>query len=142
MSMLPRHARGLARTGQDKREIAAKPRTEKTWSRNACSHALEGMHATSLCLAATLLLASSAHAADDSDTQIRAALTASGEPARLIVRTGGKKPAVKLWVGTKKPVDLYLGEAAATLEAGHGRVLIAVSIDSAKKPFQIVMLDR
>lgn len=100
------------------------------------------MHATSLCLAATLLLASSAHAADDSDTQIRAALTASGEAARLIVRTGGKKPAVKLWVGTKKPVDLYLGEAAATIEAGHGRVLIAVSIDSAKKPFQIVMLDR
>lgn len=100
------------------------------------------MHATSLCLAATLLFASSAHAADDSDTQIRAALTASGEPARLIVRTGGDKPAVKLWVGTKKPVDLYLGEAAATIEAGHGRVLVAVSIDSAKQPFQIVMLDR
>lgn len=99
------------------------------------------MHATSLCLAATLLVTSTAHAADGSDTQARAALTATGDAARLTVISGGKKPAVKLTVGKKKPVELYLGEAAATIEAGHGRVLIAVSIDSAKKPFQIVMLD-
>lgn len=97
------------------------------------------MHARTLCLAA-VLSTSLAHAADDSTTQVRAAL-ADGDVARLAVKSGGKHPGVTLAVGKAKPVVLYEGEAAATIEAGHGRLLVAVSIDSAKQPFQIVMVD-
>jgi hypothetical protein len=88
-----------------------------------------------------LLAAAPAHA-DDSETHVRAALTDKGEVARLTVTNGGKQPGVTLAVGQGKSTLLYAGEAAATIEAGHGRVLVAVSIDSAKSPFQIVMLER
>jgi hypothetical protein len=88
-----------------------------------------------------LLFSTYARAADDtSDTHIRAALAASGDAAKLIVTNGGKKPGVSLAIGKGKPTLIYGGEAAATIEAGHGIVVIAVSIDSAKKPFQIVTL--
>lgn len=97
------------------------------------------MYAKALCLAATLSVATTAHA-DDSQTQVRAALTSAGDAARLTVKNGGKKPKVELAVG-KARRELYAGEAAATIEAGHGRVLIAVSIDSAKQPFQILTLE-
>lgn len=101
---------------------------------------VEGMQLRSLCFAATLLFSTYARA-DDSETRVRAALTASGDAARLTVVSGGKKPGVKLAVGKAKSVDVYAGEAAATIEAGHGRVLVAVSIDSKKQPFQIITLD-
>ncbi|HEY5951804.1 MAG TPA: hypothetical protein VIV40_40190 [Kofleriaceae bacterium] len=91
-------------------------------------------------MAATLLFSTYAHA-DDSETHIRAALAGSGDVARLTVVNGGKKPGVRLVVGKSKPTDIYPGEAAATIEAGHGKILIAVSIDSKKKPFQLLMLD-
>jgi hypothetical protein len=96
------------------------------------------MDARSLCLAATLLISSYAYA-DDTETHIRAALNGN-ETAKLVVKNGGKKPAVELQVGKTK-TELYAGEAVATLEAGHGRVLIAVSIDSKKRPFQLLTLE-
>lgn len=100
-----------------------------------------GMHVRTLCFAATLFMATYARAADDtSDTHIRAALAANGDPAKLIVTNGGKKPGVSLALGKAKPTLIYGGEAAATIEAGQGIVVIAVAIDSAKKPFQIVTL--
>jgi hypothetical protein len=98
------------------------------------------MHARLLCIAA-VLSTSLAHAADDSITQVRAALTDGGDAARLAVTSGGKHAGVTLALGKGKPISLYQGEAAATIEAGHGRLLVAVSIDSAKRPFQIVMVD-
>jgi hypothetical protein len=96
------------------------------------------MHARSLCFAAVLLLASTA-GADDSETHIRAALPDKGDPARLTVVSGGKKPGVTLQVGKSKQ-QIYAGEAVATIEAGHGTILIAVSVDAAKHPFQILTL--
>lgn len=98
------------------------------------------MHARTLCLAATVLFASRAHA-DDSTTQVRAALTDGGAVARLAVTSGGKHSGVTLALGKGKPVVLYEGEAAATIEPGHGRLLVAVSIDSGT-PFHIVTVDR
>lgn len=98
------------------------------------------MQLRSLCFTATLLFSTYVHA-DDSETRVRAALGAGGDAVRLTVVSGGKKPGVKLAVGKGKSLDVYLGEAAATIEAGHGRVLVAVSIDSKKQPFQIITLD-
>jgi hypothetical protein len=86
------------------------------------------------------LFGSYAHAAGDSETHIRAALTSGGDAVRVIVANGGKKPGVKLEVKGKTK-DVYAGEAVATIEAGHGRVLVAVSIESAKTPFQIIVID-
>jgi hypothetical protein len=95
------------------------------------------MHARSLCFAATLLISSYANAADDTERHIRAAVASNGEVAKLVVTNGGKKPSVELQAGKTK-MQLYAGEAVATLEAGHGRILIAVSIDSKKHPFQLM----
>lgn len=100
------------------------------------------MHARSLCFAATLFvsgLSALAHAEDDSETHIRAAYTASGDVAKLTVVNGGKKPSVKIDLKGKGK-EIYGGEAVATIESGHGIVLIAVSIDAEKKPFQVVTL--
>src|SRR5262245_52318486 len=99
-------------------------------SRNGCAGALVGMHARSLCFTATLLV--SAYARADSDTHIRAAYVGS-DVARLTIINGGKKPGVILDLKGKGK-EIYSGEAAATIEAGHGIVVIAVSIDAAKKP--------
>jgi hypothetical protein len=96
------------------------------------------MYARTLWLAAALI-SSTAHA-DDSQTYIRAALVEGGEAAKLTVTTGGKKPGVQLQVGKAKK-QLYDGEAVATIEPGHGRAVIAVSIDSKKQPFQILTLE-
>jgi hypothetical protein len=95
------------------------------------------MHARTLCLAATLLTSTYANAADDTETHIRAAVAANGDTAKLTTVTGGKKAGITLQVG-KTNTELYAGEAVATVEAGHGRLLIAVSIDSKKKPFQVM----
>jgi hypothetical protein len=85
-------------------------------------------------------MTSYASAADDTETHIRAALASNGEAAKLVVTTGGKKPGVVVQVGKAKQ-QLYEGEAVATIEAGHGRMLIAVSIPSKKQPFQIMTLE-
>jgi hypothetical protein len=97
------------------------------------------MYARVVCLIG-LLIASSASAADDTETHTRAALASNGTVAKLVVVNGGKKPGVELQVGKTKK-QLYAGEAVATLEAGHGRILIAVSIDSKKQPFQLLTLE-
>ena len=83
-----------------------------------------------------LFFATHAHA-DTSQSRVRAAVTAGGDTIRLTAINGGKKPNVKLHAG-KKSFEIYDGEAAATLATGHGTTLIAVSIDSAKAPFQIL----
>ena len=97
------------------------------------------MHVRTLCFAAALVSTTYAHG-DDRQTQVRAALTSGGEAVRLTVTNGGKQPKVEL-AGAKRKVTLYDGEAAATIEAGHGRVLIAVAVDAVNKPFQILTLD-
>ena len=98
------------------------------------------MHARTLCLIATLLVGSSANAADDTETHIRAALASNGTVAKVVVTNGGKKPGIELQAGKAKK-QVYAGEAVATIEAGHGIVLVAVSIPSKKQPFQIITLD-
>ena len=98
------------------------------------------MHARTLCLAATLLFASYAHAADTSETHIRAALAANGDATKLTIVSGSKKAGVKIDIKGKS-TQLFEGEAVGTVEAGHGRVLVALSITSKKTPFQIVMVE-
>ncbi|HEY5926861.1 MAG TPA: hypothetical protein VIV11_34480 [Kofleriaceae bacterium] len=87
---------------------------------------------------AALLSTTSAYA-DNAQTQVRAALTSGGDAARLTIVTGGKQAGVKLAVKDKS-IELYNGDAVATLEAGHGRVLVAVSVDAKKQPFQILTI--
>src|SRR5690606_8016658 len=94
--------------GRTSVKLLRKNSLAKTRSRNRCSPAPVGMHARTLCLAA-VLSTSLAHAADDSTTQVRAAL-ADGDVARLAVKTGGKHPGVTLDVGKAKPLVLYEGE--------------------------------
>jgi hypothetical protein len=96
------------------------------------------MYAAALCLAATFAFTTFAHA-DSAQTRVRAAIAPGGDTVRLVVVNGGKKPTVRIEAAKSKR-ELYDGEAAATLEAGHGRVLIALSIDSEKTPFQILTL--
>jgi hypothetical protein len=81
-----------------------------------------------------------ATAADATETHIRAALATSGDVAKVVVTTGGKKAGVELVVGKAKK-QVYAGEAVATIEPGHGIVLVAVSIPSKKQPFQIITID-
>ncbi len=97
------------------------------------------MHVRTLGLVATLVCASSALAADSSETHIRAAF-AGNDVARVVVTSGGKKPGVQVQLGKQKK-DVYRGEAVATLEAGHGRVLIAVGIAAKKQPFQLMTIE-
>jgi hypothetical protein len=85
-------------------------------------------------------LASTSAYAEDAETHIRAALAANGDAATLTTINGSKKAGVKLTYKGKTK-DVYTGEAAATIEAGHGRVVIAVSIISKKQPFQIITID-
>jgi hypothetical protein len=98
------------------------------------------MHARTLCLIATLLVSRFATAADATETHIRAALASNGDVAKVVVASGGKKPGVELVVGKAKK-QVYAGEAVATIEPGHGIVLVAVSIPSKKQPFQIITID-
>jgi len=97
------------------------------------------MHARIISFAAALLLTTSAYA-QTSETQVRAALLPNGDAARLTVVTGGKRAGVKLDV-KGKATELFNGEAVGTVEAGYGRVLIALSITAKKQPFQIVMVE-
>lgn len=98
------------------------------------------MHARTLGLVATLVCASTALAADSTETHTRAAF-AGNDVARVVVTNGGKKPGVQVQLGKQKK-DVYAGEAVATLEAGHGRVLIAVGIAAKKQPFQLMTIEK
>jgi hypothetical protein len=123
----------------DKREISTKNSLQNFRSRNGRSPAHGGMHARTLGLVATLVCASTALAADSTETHIRAAM-AGTDVAKVVVTNGGKKAGVQVQLGKQKK-DVYQGEAVATIEAGHGRVLIAVSIEAKKQPFQVMTIE-
>jgi len=97
------------------------------------------MYARTVCLAATLLFSTYARAADPSETHTRAALAANGDAVKLTIVNGGKKAGVKVDI-KGKTTELYAGEGVATIEAGHGGMLIALGITSKKTPFQVVMV--
>ena len=69
----------------------------------------------------------------------RAELTDAGDPVRLVMTSGGKKPGVKL--EAKTSIDLYKGEALGTLKAAHGTMLVALLVDDAKAPFRLALFD-
>src|SRR5690606_30098015 len=107
------------------------PPREKTRSRNGRSPAREGMQAR-IALATALVLAgssTSAFAADDVQTDVRAAIAPSGEQVRLTVTSGGKQPGITLAAGKAKPVKLHAGEGVGTLKVGHGKTVVAFSVD-------------
>lgn len=90
-------------------------------------------------LALVCLLATAAYA-DDATVDVRAELTDKGDPARLVMTSGGKSAGAKLEVG-KQSFDLAKGELAGTLKTAHGKTLIALSVDDAKAPFRIYTFD-
>lgn len=71
---------------------------------------------------------------------VRAELTDKGDPVRLVMTSGTKSAGAKLELG-KQSFDLAKGELAGTLETGHGKTIIALSVDDAKTPFRIYTFD-
>jgi hypothetical protein len=68
---------------------------------------------------------------------VRAELGPEDRLVRLVTTLGGKGRA-RLHLGEAKPVTLHEGEAAGTLVAGHGRVVVALAVDSAGEPFRVL----
>lgn len=90
-------------------------------------------------LALVCLLATSVYA-DDTMLDVRAELTDKGDPVRLVMTSGGKSAGAKLEAG-KQSFDLAKGELVGTVKTGHGKTIIALSVDDAKAPFRIYTFD-
>src|SRR5262245_59793404 len=104
---------------------------------------LEGMRAHAIAVLVTVLAQpgwAPPAAADDGDTTLRAALDRKAGAVRLTV-TSGRKAGARLDIGKTKPSKLFDGDAVGTVEAGHDRVVVALSIDDGKRPFRIVTVD-
>jgi hypothetical protein len=93
-----------------------------------------------MAFAVTCLTASIA-AAQPAQVEARAAYRADGTLVRLISTSAKKKSAVTLHVGKAAAVTIHAGDATGTLAVGHDRVVVALAVDDAKKPFRIVVLD-
>jgi hypothetical protein len=85
------------------------------------------------------LLATAAYA-DDAMVDVRAEITDKGDAVRLVMTSGGKASGAKLAVG-KQSFDLAKGELAGTVKTGHGKTIIALSVDDAKTPFRVYTFD-
>ncbi len=72
-----------------------------------------------------------------SRAEVRAAFGPAGKLVRLV--TVWDRGA-RLVVGKADPISLHRGEVAATLTAGHGRVLVAFAVDHAREPFRLRLL--
>jgi hypothetical protein len=71
----------------------------------------------------------------------RAELSDAGDPLRLVMTSGGKKPGIKL-VSKSGTLDLVTKtEGIGTMKTAHGITLIALSVDDAKEPFRIALYD-
>ncbi|NVB78732.1 MAG: hypothetical protein HOV81_10090 [Kofleriaceae bacterium] len=92
-----------------------------------------------------LLVSSPAFAEQEGDlsqVDVRAEIAPSGDTIKLATTTGGgKKSGVVLEAGKAKPTTLYQGEAASTLEVGHGKTVLALLVDDANGPFRVHVLD-
>lgn len=79
--------------------------------------------------------------ADDTTTDVRAELAASGDVVRLVTTSGSKKAGAKLELAkAKQAITLHEGELAGTLKTAHGKTVIALLVDDAKKPFRVFTL--
>jgi hypothetical protein len=70
----------------------------------------------------------------------RAELTDAGDPVRLIMTSGGKKPGIKL-VSKNASLELSKLEGVGTLKTAHGTTLVAISVDDEKEPFRVALFD-
>ncbi|HSD89493.1 MAG TPA: hypothetical protein VLB44_18310 [Kofleriaceae bacterium] len=80
-------------------------------------------------------------AAADVQIDVRAELTSGGDPVRLVMTSGGKKPGARLELKGGASISLANGELVGTLKTGHGTTLIVLSVDDAKLPFRIATFD-
>jgi hypothetical protein len=83
-------------------------------------------------VACFVLLLTSYAAADT-----RAVLDANGTAVRLTIQA----KVARVAVGKAKPIKLFAGDSVGAVEAGHGRVVVALAIADAKRPFRIATLD-
>ncbi|HUS30889.1 MAG TPA: hypothetical protein VMZ53_20400 [Kofleriaceae bacterium] len=70
----------------------------------------------------------------------RAELTDGGDPVRLVMTSGGKKPGIKL-ESKNGSLELVTAEGVGTMKTAHGTTLIALEVDDAKEPFRIALFD-
>jgi hypothetical protein len=94
----------------------------------------------SVCVAALAVMLGTAGAAhaDPGNTTITAAFIA-GDLVRLT--TGwGKGANATLVVGHDKPVVLHDGDTAGALATGHGKIVIALAVDAADDPFEVITI--
>ena len=91
----------------------------------------------SLTAALVVLCPAGAGFAQSSRAEVRAAYGPAGQLVRLV--TVWNRGA-RLVAGEAEPVSLHRGEVAATLTAGHGRVVVALAVDHAREPFRLRLL--
>src|SRR5258708_37374294 len=83
-------------------------------------------------------LTTSAHA--QTRTDVRAAITPSGDVAR-VVSTWSKRSNARLEINDGKAIVVSEVGAAAAIATGHGKTVIALDSDNGVEPFEIRVLD-